>query len=154
MKKKSIFFAILIIGFLLNMSASVMAENITLDPDSSHSKSYELRKGDTISWDWKIPGEGYVDFWIVDELGNKYNEIQSQDASSGSFEVPESGAWSVVIKNNGQYTVTIDYKVSVDKGGSFSIFIILNIVIIIVVLILLFVMMKKKRAQLPPKEKT
>lgn len=154
MKNKCIFFTILILGLLLILPQSVFAETVVLDPDSHHTKTYELRKGDTISWNWKVQGEGYVDFWIVDGEGNKYNEIQTQDESSGSFEASNSGSWSVVIKNNGQYTVQIDYDVSVDKGSSFSLLIIINLVIIIVVIMLLFVLMKKKKAQLPPKENT
>jgi hypothetical protein len=154
MKNKCILFTLIILGFLLIMPQSVLAETVVLDPGSLHSKSYELRRGDTISWDWKIPGEGYVDFWIVDGVGNKYNEIQTQDESSGSFKVPETGSWSVIIENNGFNKVTIDFDVSVDKGSSFSLFIILNLVIIIVVILILIVLMKKKREQMPPKENT
>lgn len=153
MKNKCVFFSLMILGFLLIIPQSVMAETITLDPGSAHSNTYELRKGETISWNWKIPGEGYVDFWIVDEQGNKFNEIQNQDESSGSFEVPETGSWSAVIKNNDQYTVTIDYDVSVDDGRAFPFFLVLLPIIIMIVILLLLLMIKNKQ-RMPPKEDT
>lgn len=152
MKNKSIFFTILILGFLLILPQSVLAETITLDSGSLHSKTYELRKGDTISWDWKVPGEGYVDFWIADSEGNKYNEIQTQDESSGSFEVPESGTWNVFIKNNGFNKVTIDFEVSVNEGRYFPFLLIILPIIIVIVVLMILLMTKKKMEQLPPKE--
>jgi hypothetical protein len=152
MKNKCILFTILILGFLLIMPYSVLAENITLGPGLQHSTSYELGRGDTISWEWKVTGEGYVDFWIVDEEGNKHNEIQLQDESSGSFDVPEKGSWNVVIKNNGYSTVEIEYDVSVDDGRGFPILLLILPILIIIVCILLMSLMMKKKAELPPKE--
>lgn len=127
----------------------VRADIMMLRPEAVSTKTYYLDQGDVITWDWKLIGEGNVDFWIEDGEGTRYRFVDNATKGSGSFVAPSSGEWSVKFYNDSPDPAgaTISYTITIGPplNGFVWTAAIIGIILIMVAVVFVLLILRKKR---------
>jgi len=163
MKPRSYWIIPMLIGFAIIFPGIVSAETTILGPHAYLNWTYQLDSGDLIEWDWEVVGAGTVDFWLEDEDGTKYSEVEDGTIGHGWFAVPSDGEWTINFQNNNEIViVTLQYDFSIANTGVIEdifndilLFVIIGAIVIIAVIILIVLVIIKvtkepQQPQYPP----
>ncbi len=157
MKTKAIFSMVALMTLVASLAvpAIVSATEVTINVESTHTRTYNLKDHGWVSWSWTVESFDTVDFWVEDSSGNRYDEEFDETWDAGLYYADSAGKYYLKWRNDGSTPIVVDYTLSsfgsnpVEEAANtlmwIGIMIAAIIIVIIVVVVLAVVMAGKKK---------
>lgn len=134
---------------------TVRADEITIADGDEFRKTYTLKEGDIIKWDFEVVEGPNIDFWIEDSDGTEYAPRNQAKQDDGEFAVPKDGKWTVVLENDDGDSANVEYDIDIERVPflpSWLFWVVLVLVLLTVIATVLTTKRPARPPQYPPQE--
>lgn len=128
---------------------TVRADKTTIAHGDQHEKTYTLKEGDIIKWDFEVTEGTNIDFWIEDSDEARYGFLDEADQDKDQFAVPKDGKWTVVMMNDHPQSVEVEYDIDIERVPFLPSWL-FWVVLILVLLAIIATVLTTKRPARPP----
>lgn len=128
---------------------TVRADERELEPEEKYEKTYTLREGDVIKWDFEVVEGPNINFRIEDSDGTEHASRNETKRDDGEFAVPEDGKWTVIMENDHNDSITVEYDFDIERVPFLPSWL-LWVVLALVLLAIVATVLTTKRPARPP----
>jgi hypothetical protein len=148
---KRIGLSILLIAIAVSLILpTVRADKTTIADGDQHEKTYTLKEGDIIKWDFEVIEGPNIDFRIEDSDENEHFSLNNAEQDDDQFAVPEDGKWTVIMKNDHpSQSVEVEYDIDIERVPFLPSWLIW-VVLILVLLVIIGTVLTTRRPSRPP----